>query len=404
MAELSNLAQVIAQFNAANGTNINPQAPWLTPGWDLPNNDPTSLHARVEDLGKGRPDPLAASSAAGAGGAGGLSSQLFSSPDQLAAFAPQSYQAFGSVPYIDPTTSTAAQGTATTVDPSQVARVTPISATAVGTGAAQTDYSTLPDALKMFQQQIATGLAPQFERQTQSLNESLAGRGLFNSGAAVESSNDLAKQQDSALAQALAPLTEQFASYYQSDQQGNTANLQQSLLANQAAANSQTQANQGYENQAQALNQAALNQFLGANQQAQNQQSLTNQQYQQQTGQANQQYANAASAANAAAYGNATQQDMSQYNAFLQQLMAYQQSQNQNLSNQYLGSYGANNSAISLLGQYGSGYNPYASTPNNGAGIGSAITGAINSFGKKPAGGVPTDPNAPHFMYPGGSP
>ncbi len=140
------------------------------------------------------------------GQAAGFASQVNPTQPQLAAFAPQPYQAFGNIPTITPT---------------------------------QVDTSQMPGALQGFEQANATALQPMFDQQNESLLSNLGSRGIINSGAATYLNNQLAGQQAGALAGADAPLIQQQAGAWnqaqsQNAQAGNTASAYNADLYNQA--------------------------------------------------------------------------------------------------------------------------------------------------------------------------
>jgi len=134
-------------------------------------------------------------------------SQLLPSSQQLQTFAPQPYQAFGAVPYVNPALSTAAQ----------------------------VDNSQLPGALSQYEQQLQASLAPSFQQQNQQLTAQLASSGLLDSSAATQATGNLQGQQAAALSSGIEPLIGNFANYYNSNNQLN-ANLQQQTGSNNQSA------------------------------------------------------------------------------------------------------------------------------------------------------------------------
>lgn len=231
---------------------------------------------------------------------------LMPSTGQLSSFAPAPYSDFGAVPYITPTYMQAAQANP----------------------ADQSGY------LRQFEQLLGSSLAPQYQHATQGLDQDLAARGIFNSGAGVQAHNDLDNQFFGTAAGAMEPLVSQFAGYNQDTQMADLANRQ------------------------------------GANQY-------------------NAGVANTATAANAGAYGNTVASDQSNYNAFLNQLMQYGMGISQGLTGSYLGTYGADPSAGGILSQglagAGSAYSSALGAGDQNAGNLSRIFGnAAGAFAKPP--------------------
>lgn len=151
--------------------------------------------------------------------AAGASASLLN-PSQIAAFAPQPFQAFGNVPTVSPVMT----------DPTQ---------------------TQLPGVLQSFTSQNALAMQPTFQAQDLALQDSLGQRGIVNSGANTYLNNQLKQGQASTLASMNAPLTQQFASYWNQADEGN---------AN--AANTANALNAGFYNQAVTGNQNAYNAFL----------------------------------------------------------------------------------------------------------------------------------------------
>lgn len=173
----------------------------------------------------------------------GFAQSVNPTASQLAGFAPASYQQFGNIPTIAPTTYNAQN-----------------------TGAAQTDLSQMPGALQAFSAENAQAIQPTFDAQNMALNDNLGSRGIYNSGAASYLNNQLAQGQGATLAGMDAPLVSQEASLYGTAQLGNTANQQQSLLANQAAQNTAGATNAQAGNTANALNAGYYNSAVSGNQ------------------------------------------------------------------------------------------------------------------------------------------
>lgn len=191
---------------------------------------------------------------------------LLPTSTQLQSFAPAQYQQFGAVPTVAPTTMTAA-----TVDPAQN----------------QQFYN-------QYAQQLQTSLQPTFDQQKQDLDASMAARGIFDSGAAVQAGNELTGQQDAALANPLGQMTQQFAGYNQQD-------------------------------------------------------VLQNEQNKQSTNQFNATAGNDASVFNANSYGNVVGQNMNNYNVFQNELYQGSQGLDNTLLNAELGSYDPNYQATTML-------------------------------------------------------
>lgn len=216
----------------------------------------------------------------------------------------------------------------------------------------------LTGALTNFENANATALQPQFQAENMALNDNLASRGIFNSGAASYLGNQQAGAENSVLAQADAPLIQGMAGAFNTD-----------LLANQQAG-----LTTGGEN-------------LSA--------KLT-------TGAENQQATNAASSENAGFYGTAVGSDEQNYNNWLTQ----QQTEGNNFGNSllegYLGSYAPANpqtlssigGAPGAIGAAGAG----ATAPNFGGAFGQAFSNIPNlSFGGNGSGsgGVTTPATQP---------
>jgi hypothetical protein len=405
--------------------------------------------------------PPAAS--ASAGGAGGPGMGAMPTPDQLASFAPRPYQDFGNIPFINPATYDPAQASAAgysaaTYGPAQysAAQYDPTYFRGVQQGAAgynaatfnpsydraaSVDLSQFPGALKSFEGMNAQALAPQFQQQQLSLEDNLGSRGIVNSGASTYLNQNLAGQQDAALASMDAPMIEAMAGYWNQGQETNAQLRQQSGLANQSAQQSAAQANAnainaaratgaGYQEQAiqsnadraqaaaaanagaantagstnaaarqaaasenarlrqeaAGANAGAINQANASNAGWQQQTSLDNAQLRQQAAAANAGAQNQASGANAAAYGAVVGSNQQAYNNYEQWLAEQAGTYGQNMLSAYLGSYGsANPAALSTLGSapgnvgaaYQTGYNA-----GGGPGLGNAFSALVGAFSR----------------------
>jgi hypothetical protein len=141
--------------------------------------------------------------------------QLLPSASQLESFTPLPYQSFGSVPYTQ----------AATVNPANVA-ATP------NAQAASVDLSSMPGLLSQYEGDVKSAMAPTFAQQNDQLNASLAGRGIYNSTAGQQLSNNLQGQQDAALAGAYEPLIQQMQTDYTKGQEQNSAQQQATNLVN----------------------------------------------------------------------------------------------------------------------------------------------------------------------------
>jgi hypothetical protein len=278
----------------------------------------------------------------------GLSAGMLNG-QQLAGFQPENYSAFGNVPSVSATTYTSG------------------SYNPQGYSATQIDNSQLPGAMAMFDQQNATALAPQFQQQDMSLNDNLASRGIVNSGANTYLNQNLAGNQDAALAQADAPLTQQFAADYESN-----------LSQNAAAQNAASQFNATAGNEAGQFNTGAGNSAAEFNAQAGNEAAL----------------------ANAGYYGTVVSGDQNAYNNYLNTLESQGNEYSNGLLSGFLGTYGdANSTALAGLNEgtsaatnaYGNAYN---SSLSAGSGFGTAL-GNIASNAFNPAASTASTPGAP---------
>jgi hypothetical protein len=274
----------------------------------------------------------------------------------------------------------------------QAASYNPAMATAQNSQAAQAQAAQAQAALvnptqndsylKQYESLLNTTMQPQFQAQNQSLQDSLAARGISSSGSAAYLQNQLSGQQASALAAATSPLVQQGYGYTQADIAANQSNQQQTglynagnqqqtglynagnqqqtnlanqnaqnqfSLSNQNALNTAGQTNSGYSQQANLFNAGNQQQTNLANQNAGMTAGATNAGYQQQANLANQGAANSASATNAGYYDQALTGNANAYNSYLQQLnqQAYGL-QNSELS-AYLNSFGPNTGVTSAM-------------------------------------------------------
>lgn len=416
MAETAaDLAATIAQYNKIHGTNISPTSPWTTPGWDGGNN---SLHAQIETLKANGPTATDRTALNGFGAGGGTS--FFGTPSQIAGLGPQPYSSFGATPQVNPTLMGSSNYTAATMnDPAryqtQTMQADPgyqaAQAQSAGTfNPATADASAINSGLAQSQSLNRQSMIPQFADDRRNLDESLAGRGIFNSGAAAQASNDLSQRQDATMAGMNAPLISQYAGYTQQDALANQGAQNQALMfgvENQQATNF---ANQGATNQAAGQAAGFRQDTAGYNAQAENANRAQYQAYQEQNGLANQNAqnqagqfnasadqsaagynataANDASIYNANAYGSEIAQNRNDYNNYLAQLFGQGSSVGGTQLGSYLGSFGANPQAIGILGQglanAGNAYaGAYGNAGNLGPSLGTAFGNLAGSFGKK---------------------
>lgn len=98
----------------------------------------------------------------GGGTGGGATATPAPSPSPISGYAPQGYQNFGGVPFIDP---------------------------------AMINPTDLGSFLSTLTPSVQASMAPMFKQQSQALDESLAGRGIYNSGAAADLQGNLSAQQ-----------------------------------------------------------------------------------------------------------------------------------------------------------------------------------------------------------------
>jgi hypothetical protein len=152
----------------------------------------------------------------------------------VAGFAPAEYQEFGNIPTVGTDTYTS-------------------------TGV---DNNYLPGALAESDQEIAQGLAPQFAAQQMSQDDNLASRGIVNSGAATYLNDQLAGQQDAALAGAESPLVEEYAQFGNSNAQLNATAQNAAAAANAAAGNNSNNINAELYYGATSGNEQAYNDYL----------------------------------------------------------------------------------------------------------------------------------------------
>lgn len=167
------------------------------------------------------------------------------SPGNIGATAPAPYQAFGSIPQIDPTYYSAALA-----DPFQ-----------------QQQY------LKQYDTLYTKGLQPFFNQQQLGLSQDLAARGISDSSAASYNMGNLEGQQAGQVAQGEAPMVSQAFGYTQQDVLANQAATNAARQYGADAANQAALTNANFYNQAVTGNQAAYNWYLqqlygsGANEQ-----------------------------------------------------------------------------------------------------------------------------------------
>jgi hypothetical protein len=293
----------------------------------------------------------------------GLSAGMLSG-QQLAGFQPENYSAFGNVPSVSATTYTSGS-----YDPATYA--------SQGYNATNIDNSQLPGAMAMFDQQNATALAPQFQQQDMSLNDNLASRGIVNSGANTYLNQNLAGNQDAALAQADSPLTQQFAADYESNLSQNAAAQNAASQFNATAGNEAGQFNAASKNQAGQFNTGSGNSAAEFNAQAGNEAAL----------------------ANAGYYGTVVSGDQNAYNNYLNTLESQGNEYSNGLLSGFLGTYGdANSTALAGLNEgtsaatnaYGNAYN---SSLAAGSGFGTAL-GNIASNAFNPASSTASTPGS----------
>lgn len=314
-------------------------------------------------------------------------------PQQMAGMQPLPFSAFGSIPYMSPATYSASNYGATGYSPATYGASDWKPQNVNLPSNAFVDPSTASSFLNQNMGLLQQQMDPVFQQQKQGLDESMAARGLFNSGGAVQAQNDLTRQQDSALAGAQEPLVAQGMGYQQQDVTGNASlraqgAFQDALTGNQAGqfnAGQQTATaaqNAGFENAAASQNATAANQAgqfdAGANNQA---------------GATNSAAANVMNQYNAGNYLTATGGDQAAYNNFLATLMGQGGGYGSNLMNAFLGSYGgANPQALNTIGSMPSmqmqyGQNAYNNALQNTSGLGSAFTDVFNGLFKKNAAG-----------------
>jgi hypothetical protein len=138
--------------------------------------------------------------------------------EELGSYAPLPYQDFGNIPYINP---------------------------------AYNNLQAMPGALQGYESDIYQGLQPEFQSQDMALTDSLAGRGITDTGAATDLSQNLQTQQGQTVAAADAPMIQAMAGYYNQDQ-----------LANQQAANQASEYNATAYGTVAAGNEANYNNYL----------------------------------------------------------------------------------------------------------------------------------------------
>lgn len=266
-------------------------------------------------------------------------SQLLPSASELASFTPLPYQSFGSVP----------QTQAATVDPASVASTPNMQAASV-------DLSSMPGALSSYESLNQQALAPTFQQQSDALTANEADRGIFNSTAASQLGNNLAGQQDAALASADAPLVSQMEGAYTSGEQLNAQNQQAANTTNYTGS-------QDYNTLVAEL--------------------------QQQAGLSNQSALNNSNNFNATAYGDVVGGNMNDYNQYLNSLYQNQTSTQNGLAGDVISSYSPSQYEQLLT----TGLNSAGNAASNAYNAGSAGTANLSSslgsiFGNLASGGA----------------
>lgn len=265
---------------------------------------------------------------------------------QLQSAAPLSYSNFGTTPVLGTSTYNAS---------------TPQAAGMV-TGAS-IDPAQSNDYLNQNMNLLQSELAPQFAQQNEGLNEQLASRGIFNSGASQQAATDLGQKQTATLAGAQQPLISQGYGYQQSDLQQNAANAQAASLANQGTQTTQNDYAAQLQQEANAGNTASTN--------------------------ATNQY-------NANAYTQQTTNDQNAYNQYQAYLVQQGLGSYNSLQGAYLNTYApANSTALSGLNQgasnAGSAYsNAYNNSNSGSAGLGGLFSGVGKQAVSGPANTTPT--------------
>ena len=289
---------------------------------------------------------------------------------QLASYQPATFSQFGTLPTVNAATYNSSSYNPTTYN-------------AQNAQAATVDPASAQQYLNQNENLLATANAPTFARQLESNNEQLAGRGIFNSGAAQQSQNDLEASQDAVIANAEQPLVSQAMANQQSDVTQNAGYQQQTGLANQDAQNTARSSNAAAYN--------AAGQYNAGNQQSANA--------------ANADATNLMNQYNANNYLNTTNTDESNYNNYQQYLLNSGLDTGNSLTGAYLNTYApANSTALSTLGQgatnatnaYG---NAQQSTGSGLAGASSAFGNALSSALTPNQGGGYTGPDNNNASY-----
>lgn len=170
----------------------------------------------------------ALSDASQSGGPANIVNQTLD-PAQIASTQPLPYSSFGTTPVLGASTYSSTGYAPALVDPSQSA-----------------GYLAQSEAM----------LQPEFDKQSQALDQSLAARGILNSGAAVQAQNDLAGTQTAQLV----PLVSQGYGYAQQDLTGNQTAENTALGFNASGANTAASTNAASTN---AINEFNANNYLG---------------------------------------------------------------------------------------------------------------------------------------------
>lgn len=266
-----------------------------------------------------------------AAGGTGLSA-IYPNTQQLQQFAPQNYNTFGPTPQVQAQTI-APQGQVSggTV---QNASVGPFQQDQ----AAQVNTAQEAGAYNQFASQEQAAMAPYNAQQQQQNNESLAARGLTNTGAAVQSGNELAAYQNANLQQQLGTMTGQFAGFYNQGVQQNAANQQTAYNQNSQQAYGAATSNAA--NQQQAYNQTGQQ---GYEAQVQNQNTNYN------TANYNATAGNDANVYNANASGAVTAADMNAQNNWNNTLYQGQMQESQTSADAYLNTFNPNSGVTNAI-------------------------------------------------------
>lgn len=228
------------------------------------------------------------------GGTAQSTNPLQPSPGEIAATAPANIQQFGATPVINPTYAQAAQQSYLTGNAAQQGY-------AAG-NANLVDPNSAQSYLNQYGQMLMAGLQPGFQQQDQALAQSLASRGITNSGSAAQLEGNLQGQQAAAFANAYSPMIGQAFGYQQQDLTGNQAAQNQFGLANLGYANTALGQNAAYQQQMGLADLGYGNAALGANAGYQQQANLTNAAASNQTNELNAGYYNQDRYTNAGAY------------------------------------------------------------------------------------------------------